>query len=282
MLQSNQEGQNSSILIREVWASNLAYEFYLIRGVVGRYPFISMDTEFPGVIHSPQVDAPNPSRRRQLHPIDCYRYLKANVDDLKLIQVGLTLTDADGNLPQFGTNQGYIWQFNFCDFDPARDHHNPDSIDLLRRQGIDFNSNISHGIDSVHFGEMLMNSGLVLNKAVTWVTFHSAYDFGYLVKILTRQNLPDRLEDFLYVLRMFFGDNVYDIKHMIRFCNALYGGLERVASTLNVDRAVGKSHQAGSDSLLTWHAFQRMMNVYFVDSEAHQHAGVLFGLEMTV
>ncbi|XP_012572540.1 probable CCR4-associated factor 1 homolog 11 [Cicer arietinum] len=112
---------------------------------------------------------------------------------------------------------------------------------------------IREAIDSARFGEMLIMSGLVFNKSVVWVTFHSAYDFGYLVKALTRQNLPDKLEDFLYVVRNFFGDNVYDIKHVVRFCNALYGGLERVASVLNVSRSrtIGEFHQTASDSLLT-------------------------------
>nr|XP_012567871.1 probable CCR4-associated factor 1 homolog 11 [Cicer arietinum] len=109
----------------------------------------------------------------------------------------------------------------------------------------------------------------------------SAYDFGYLVKALTRQNLPDKLEDFLYIVRNFFGDNVYDIKHIVRFCNALYGGLERVASILNVSRSrtIGEFHQTGSDSLLTWNAFKRMIDLYFVNNEIRKHAGVLFGLE---
>ncbi|XP_012572556.1 probable CCR4-associated factor 1 homolog 11 [Cicer arietinum] len=278
MSKPNQEPP--SILIREVWASNLAYEFYLIREAIGRYPVVSMDTEFPGVIHFSTVDATIPFHRRQPQPADCYKYLKANVDNLKLIQVGLTLTDAKGNFPQFGSNKAYVWQFNFCDFDIERDLCNPASIELLRRQGIDFNRNRSHGIDSARFGEMLITSGLVFNKSVVWVTFHSAYDFGYLVKTLTRQNLPDKLEDFLHLLRNFFGDNVYDIKHIIRFCNALYGGLERVATTLNVGRAVGNSHQAGSDSLLTWHSFQRMIDL--VNNEVQKHAGVLFGLEIKV
>ncbi|KAK2426501.1 putative CCR4-associated factor protein [Trifolium repens] len=98
---------------------------------------------------------------------------------------------------------------------------------------------ISHGMDSCRFSQLMLNSRVVFNKSVVWVTFHSAYDFGYLVKILTRRNLPDRLEDFLGILTiLMFGKNVYDMKHMIRFCNALYGGLERVATTLNVSRAI--------------------------------------------
>jgi CCR4-NOT transcription complex subunit 7/8 len=270
---SKQNQDEPPIMIREVWAYNLDAEFSLIRQVVHEYPYISMDTEFPGVIYTPKVD------RRFLQPSDHYRCLKANVDALKLIQLGLTLSDADGNLPLVGTNR-CIWEFNFRDFDVEHDPHNRDSIDMLQRQGIDLNRNFSIGVDSWRFSELMLNSGLVFNKSVVWVTFHSAYDFGYLVKVLTRRNLPDRLEDFLGILTILFGKNVYDMKHMIRFCNALYGGLERVATTLNVSRVAGKSHQAGSDSLLTWHAFKKMMDTYFINNEAQKHAGILFGLEI--
>jgi CCR4-NOT transcription complex subunit 7/8 len=38
-----------------------------------------------------------------------YQFIKMNVDNLKLIQVGFTLTDEDGNLPE-GIS---TWQFNF-------------------------------------------------------------------------------------------------------------------------------------------------------------------------
>jgi CCR4-NOT transcription complex subunit 7/8 len=265
------------VIIRKVLAHNVEYEFELIREVVtDGYCFVSMDTEFPGVIYSPSPKV----GRGHLQPSDFYGCFKANVDNLKLIQLGLTLSDVKGNLPDFGTDTCYIWEFNFCDFDVEHDLHNKDSIDLLRRQGIDFNRNVNHGVHSLHFSELMLKSGLVFNKTVTWVTFHGTYDFGYLVKILTRNNLPNSLEEFLHVLRFLFGRSVYDMKHMIRYCNGLYGGLECVASSLNVGRTAGKSHQAASDSLLTWHAFQKMLPLYFSNNEAKNHAGVIFGLEV--
>ncbi|KAG0478670.1 hypothetical protein HPP92_013389 [Vanilla planifolia] len=172
--------------------------------------------------------------------------LKANVDSLHLIQVGLALSDTDGNLPDLGIpGAGFVWEFNFRDFDLYRDDYSLQSIDLLLANGIDFEKNRANGVDSHRFAELLMSSGLICNDSgVSWVTFHSVYDFGYLIKILTRRKLP-------------------------RCCEEHW-----------VNRAVGKCHHAGSDSLLTLQTFLKLKSEFFAEKNGmDEYAGVLYGLE---
>lgn len=46
---------------------------------------------------------------------------------------------------------------------------------------------------------------------INWLSFHSGYDFGYLLKILTDSNLPQEENDFFESLRLYF-PTVYDVK----------------------------------------------------------------------
>ncbi|KAG9152411.1 hypothetical protein Leryth_015811 [Lithospermum erythrorhizon] len=223
--------KSDSIHIREVWSDNLEEEFQLICEIVDEYPYIAMDTEFPGIVLRllGEFESSN-----DYH----YQTLKDNVDMLKLIQLGLTFSDEDGNFPTCGSDKYCVWQFNFCEFNLNEDVFATDSIELLRQSGIDFRRNNEKGIDARRFGELLMSSGIVLNETVCWAGFFS-------------------------LINMYF-PVIYDIKHLMKFCNSLHGGLNKLAELLEVER-VGVSHQAGSDSLLTSCTFRKLKESFLAN-----------------
>lgn len=107
------------------------------------------------------------------------------MDILRLIQLGLTFCDESGEFAE----ECPTWQFNFR-FSLEEDVYAAESIALLQRSGLDFACHQEKGIEMEVFGELLTTSGLVLCEGVKWITFHSAYDFGYLLKILTNTTLP--------------------------------------------------------------------------------------------
>jgi CCR4-NOT transcription complex subunit 7/8 len=237
--------------------------------IVDDYPYIAMDTEFPGVVARPIGSFKN---SHDYH----YQTLKCNVDLLKIIQLGLSFCDEEGNLLP-GT---CTWQFNFK-FNLSEDMYAQDSIDLLAKSGIEFKDHDAKGIDVNDFGEILMTSGIVLNEDIKWISFHSGYDYGYLLKVLTCQALPKQESQFFDLLHTYF-PCVYDIKYLMKSCENLKGGLQKVADQLQVER-IGPQHQAGSDSLLTAATFFKMRSVFFenkIDDE--KYMGVLFGLGLNL
>ncbi|KAI8814858.1 ribonuclease H-like domain-containing protein [Cladochytrium replicatum] len=252
------------MLIRDVWSSNLEAEFEVLRDLVETYPYISMDTEFPGVVAKP---IGNFRTSADYH----YQTLRCNVDLLKIIQLGISFADDKGNLPP-GVS---TWQFNFK-FNLRDDMYAQDSIELLTKSGIDFKKHEEFGIDVEHFGELLISSGFVLLEDVRWVSFHSYYDFGYLLKILTCQPLPQEESEFFELLKIYF-PCIYDIKFLMKSCKNLKGGLQDIADDLQIER-VGPQHQAGSDSLLTCKTFFKMRQVYFEDHiDDEKFLGCLYG-----
>jgi CCR4-NOT transcription complex subunit 7/8 len=120
-----------------------------------------------------------------------------------------------------------------------------------------------------------MASGVVLNDSLHWVTFHSGYDFGYLLKLLTRQNLPETQAGLFDLINVYF-PRVFDIKHLMKFCNSLHDGLNKLAELLEVER-IGVYHQAGSNSLLKSCAFRKLKDNFFSGS-LDKYASVLYGL----
>jgi len=264
-LRQQQQSSLPVLEIREVWNYNLYEEFMQICQLVKSYPFVAMDTEFPGIVAKPMGN---------FNTMDEYKYqlVKCNVDLLKMIQLGVTLFDSQGNRPEGVCT----WQFNFK-FSLSEDLYAEESIDLLMQSGIRFDQHATEGIEPSEFAEMLLTSGLVLMDNVTWLTFHSAYDFGYLLSQLTSCQLPESETEFLETLRVYF-PNMYDIKYLMSSIEHLNGGLQKVANELRVER-IGRQHQAGSDSLLTGQVFFKMYEEYFKDGlDGVKYNGFICGL----
>ena len=97
-----------------------------------------------------------------------------------------------------------------------------DSIDLLQNSGIQFKKHEEEGIDPIDFAELLLTSGIVLMDNIKWLSFHSGYDFGYLLKVLTDQNLPADESEFFELLRIYF-PTIYDVKYLMKSCKNLKG-----------------------------------------------------------
>ncbi|KAL1376059.1 hypothetical protein pipiens_000657 [Culex pipiens pipiens] len=256
---------NEECGIRDVWRHNLDEEFRTIRHIVQKYHYVAMDTEFPGVVARPVGEFRSSADYQ-------YQFLRCNVDLLRIIQLGLTFMDEEGRTPPgFST-----WQFNFK-FNLNEDMYAQDSIDLLQNSGIQFKKHEEDGIDPLDFAELLMTSGIVLMDNIKWLSFHSGYDFGYLLKLLTDQNLPAEESDFFELLRIYF-PTIYDVKYLMKSCKNLKGGLQEVADQLEL-RRVGPQHQAGSDSLLTGMAFFKMREMFFEDNiDNAKYCGHLYGL----
>lgn len=262
---NNHIPSNEECGIRDVWANNLEDEFRHIRQIVQKYHYVAMDTEFPGVVARPIGEFRSTAEYQ-------YQLLRCNVDLLKIIQLGLTFLDESGKTPP-----GYsTWQFNFK-FNLTEDMYAQDSIDLLQNSGIQFKKHEEEGIDVNDFAELLMTSGVVLNENIKWLSFHSGYDFGYLLKLLTDLNLPSEESEFFEMLRVYF-PCIYDVKYLMKSCKSLKGGLQEVAEQLELER-IGPQHQAGSDSLLTGAAFFKMREMFFEDNiDDAKYCGHLYGL----
>lgn len=151
---------DSSQIICEVWASNVEEEMRKIRQIIQSYNYVAMDTEFPGVVVRPIGEFRSTVDYQ-------YQLLRCNVDLLKIIQLGLTFMNEEGDYPPGTTT----WQFNFK-FNLTEDMYSQDSIDLLQNSGLQFKKHEEEGIDTLYFAELLMTSGLVLCENVKWLSFH--------------------------------------------------------------------------------------------------------------
>lgn len=228
-----------------------------------------------------------------------------------MIQLGITLFAHDGSLPPDGepnnpqsqyvphlVQSPWSWQFNFT-FSLSSDMYAHESTAMLEKAGIDFAAHEKNGIDPHEFGALLYSSGLVLDPDVRWISFHSGYDFGYLMKIMLQQPLPEDEDDFHERLDIFF-PSLFDIKYLIKHASRnqtvnngqalsqegasilsklqAKSGLQDIADEMGIPR-VGIAHQAGSDSLLTGHVYFKMRDrIWGGEIVKEKYSGMVWGL----
>ncbi|KAH6654388.1 CAF1 family ribonuclease [Truncatella angustata] len=298
--------------IRDVWRHNLNEEMAVLRELVDDYPYVSMDTEFPGIVGRPMGNFIDKS---DYH----YQTLRVNVDMLKIIQVGIALFNENGQTPPAKPEQidskdlspflrkylathgtiPYAWQFNFH-FDVKEDMANESSIQSLQQAGIDFDKLRLDGIDPNAFAALMTTSGLVSDEDVKWLSFHGGYDFGYFTKCLMNQVLPNDGAKFEKIMKIWF-PSTYDVKHLLKWAikAQTFGsfqpnepaaaeiltkfeqksGLEALAESFKIKR-LGAAHQAGSDSLLTGKIFFQLRDKIFGGSIPDEHIGKTWGLSV--
>jgi len=255
-------------IIKDVWEDNFEEEFRIITDLIERYPVIAMDTEFPGTVYELEDHELSPLGHYEMK----YKKIKMNVDKLKVIQVGISLSDEEGNLPPGFT----IWQFNLK-FNLHTDEYSKDAIKLLMDAGLKFDTHAKKGINPQQFAEYIIGSGMIMNRDTKWVVFDGGYDFAYLIRMFEGQNLPDTEAQFYGLLNIYF-PNFYDVRHMVRDIETLrMGGLSKIATELNLKR-FGTMHQAGSDALLTLSTFFKIKKTYIKTDTENKYINVLDGI----
>ena len=256
---------NDQLGIIEVYEDNFIDQIKILSSLLDDFNYIGMDTEFPGTVFHVE----------NMTDDFYYKSLKKNVDKLKLIQLGITLTNEKGEYPK--NHPYHTWQFNL-EFDKDIELYKDESVDMLKKCGIDFDKLKRKGIKHNIFAQYFMISNLVLNPDVHWVSFQGSYDFGYLLKLLINTDLPQTEDEFTNLLNLYF-INYYDIRVIVKDNeNLLKKGLNRLAELLEVRRE-GQEHQAGSDSMVTIDVFFKLKKKGLVGENKFKEAkNILYGI----
>ncbi|KAF2404524.1 ribonuclease H-like protein [Trichodelitschia bisporula] len=266
---------------RDVWSHNLDQEFAILRELILQFPYISVDTAFPGVVARPIGNFPT---KASYH----YQTLRANVDLLKVIQMGITLFSIEGDpvpssalrsvnfsrnsLPSNISVCPCTWTFHF-QFSTDEDMCNDDLLALMKKIGADMEKHKTMGIDRQKFGALLMDSGLILDDDVHWISFHAGYDIGYLLKLVRPQMMPPNEEEFQQLVRIFF-PNLWDVKFILRQAQRLNATGSLSAQGAAIMNNVG--NKAGLHDMAEELGCQRIGVTNGTASDAHMSGSVFF------
>ncbi|KAJ8142872.1 hypothetical protein OY671_003993 [Metschnikowia pulcherrima] len=197
--------QQQAPVIKEVWNYNLEFEFNALRTFINdktQNVFISIHQEIPGIVARPVGTFKSST---DYH----FQTLRSNADLLSLIQLSFCAVKVRNN----EISNSVIWQFNFH-YDLAKEMFNEEHLAMLASTSqINFASHMSQGIAHLTFAELMMESGLLLDQSINWLSYHSGYDLGFLVSLLTNNILPSDESEFFWWCAKYF-PNFYDLKHV--------------------------------------------------------------------
>lgn len=263
------------IPVRRVWEGNLAPELRFLRDFASNARYAAVTVHYPGVVvvqagAGRQNHAPMTAEER-------YATMKANVDTLKPIQVGLAVYNDYGHMA--------AWEFNLRGFHPGVDPHAANSLEYLQSRGLSFRDHQACGITPVRLAAGLNSCGLFGRPGISWATYAGAYHVAYLMKVLSVGNgggnvnlLPDGLGGFLDVVRQRLGEDVYDVARMAVDCG-LPSGLERVAAALSLVPAALSPQLAGAGSVLALQAFI-ILKYDGLGGDATRFRGLIHGIQV--
>ncbi|PRT55250.1 Poly(A) ribonuclease pop2 [Wickerhamiella sorbophila] len=259
-------GNTSEMPVINVWSWNLGQQMAVLRQLVNQYRYISVDCKFPGLISRPVGTFHSTS---EYH----FQTLRTNVDMVDVIQIGLTLTDAVGNVAPGSPG---TWQFNFK-FNAQQDMCSAESLEVLGQSGFEFQKHEQEGIDVFAFAELLLDSGLVLNDQITWISFHAGYDLGYIVSAMLNKNIPVERSLYLSLVGLYF-PNVFDVKTLIKkYKLSDKNGLHDVIQEFGIYR--GSSYcLAGADSRLVALCYFEVVRL-IGENNARAVKNCIFGLQ---
>ncbi|OEL21799.1 hypothetical protein BAE44_0017183 [Dichanthelium oligosanthes] len=260
--------RGDDVCVRLVWAENLMSELATIRALLPRYPYVTIHAEHGGgdADELGRLALPPGVREEDLPASARYALAKIDVDAFPLLQLGITLCDAHGRLPELPSPGATaaaesVWQVGL----PARD---PSCIKAL--------------------AHALFVSGVVSSGTwgkVTWVVHGGLYHLGFLLKVLTGgAPLPDTRREFLAALRAYLGRSVFDVRYVAARLPKgvkLRGPLAYLAALLGAPAAEARRPwQAGEKSLAACQVFMRIKGLYFAWDGIDMHAGCIDGLHL--
>ncbi|XP_040381094.1 probable CCR4-associated factor 1 homolog 11 [Oryza brachyantha] len=240
--------------VRSVWDDNFKVVSDIVRSVARRARHVALTVQYPGCPFVVQ-NAGERKPYEKLTAEERYQEVRANVDALRPIQVGLAIRAGDGD------GEPLVFEFNLKGFNvnnPA-DLRDPNSIEYLQARGVDFGRLPRDGIESCRLRWLLWDSGLIRARP-SWATFAGGYHVAYAVVILTGSKLPDSLDGFTKRVASVFGRGVYDVKKISREHHPGHtGALTKLAERLGIVPAE-QVHGvvAGAGAALTLRVFETL------------------------